>query len=112
MARVIAGIMKEHKITHEEKEECPKVSEEDEAKREQSTDGTLSEEESKCEEVEASMEELVEDVNMKTVRMTRTREKKSHIQGENDRAQDTLNGEQYRQEEEKDVFIIRTRTQV
>ncbi|KAH7823999.1 uncharacterized protein MONOS_7958 [Monocercomonoides exilis] len=68
MARVIAGTMKEQKIGDGEKEESPIVSYEEEAKRKQATDGTLSEEESKCEEVEASMEELVEEVKTKTVR--------------------------------------------
>ncbi|KAH7819663.1 uncharacterized protein MONOS_16698 [Monocercomonoides exilis] len=111
MARVIAGTMKEQKIGDCEKEESPIVSDEEEEKREQSTDGTLSEKESKCEEVEASMEELVEEEKTKTVRMTRTRGKKSHIQGEDDRTQDALNCEQHRQEEEKDIFIIRTRAQ-
>ncbi|KAH7828818.1 uncharacterized protein MONOS_14787 [Monocercomonoides exilis] len=111
MARVIAGTMKEQKIGGCGKEESPIVSDEEEAKREQATDGTLSEEESKYEEVEASVEELVEEVKTKTVRMTRKRGKKLQIQREDDETQDTLNSEQHRPEEEKVIFIIRTRAQ-
>ncbi|KAH7825980.1 uncharacterized protein MONOS_4551 [Monocercomonoides exilis] len=93
MARVIAGTMKEQKIGDCEKEESPIVSDEEEEKREQSTDGALSEKESKCEEVEASMEELVEEVKTKTARMTRTRGKKSQMHREDDGTQDGLNSE-------------------
>ncbi|KAH7816346.1 uncharacterized protein MONOS_11949 [Monocercomonoides exilis] len=62
ITRVIAGTMMEQKITQEENKESPEVSDEEEEKKEQSTNGTLSEKESMCEEVEASMEELVEEV--------------------------------------------------
>ncbi|KAH7822364.1 uncharacterized protein MONOS_14231 [Monocercomonoides exilis] len=110
MVRVIARTMKEQKICDCEKEESPIVSDEEEAKK-QANEGTLSEEESKCQEVEASMEELVEEVKTKTARMTRKRGKKSQTQGDDDRTRDALNSEQHKQEEEKDIYIIRTRVQ-
>ncbi|KAH7815848.1 uncharacterized protein MONOS_10272 [Monocercomonoides exilis] len=111
ITRVIVGTMKEQKFTDEENEECPKASVEDEAKREQANERTLSEEELKSEEVDASMEKLVEEVKTKTVRRKRTKGKKLQTLGDDDRTRDELNVEQNRQEEENDIFIIRTRAQ-
>ncbi|KAH7818386.1 uncharacterized protein MONOS_8093 [Monocercomonoides exilis] len=111
MAQEIAGTMKAQKTGDCERDERLIVSDEEEEKREQANEGTLSEKESMSEEIEASMQELVEDVKTKTVRLKRTKGKKWQIQGEDDRTSDVLNVEQHKQEEENDIFIIRTRAQ-